>query len=117
MHVHNRDHVDLRIPGSLAAYVGDRPVSFCFFLACEVGGSKFLDSKDGNVQLEIIQHNVAIYQNVLPFLAQRNIPFLFTSSYLQSQATAYGAVKRLGEAWIKALGVGTFNIHDHDIAS
>lgn len=93
-----------------------------FFLACEVGGSKFIDSKDSNVQLQIIESNVKIYQTVFPYLAERKIPFIFSSSYLQFlvrecvlrvlahllivcpistlQQTSYGSVKRLGEAWI-----------------
>jgi len=102
LHVYNRTHVDLRVPGALEAYVGDRRVDFCFFLACEVGGSKFLENKDTNIQLDIVEHNVAIYQQVLPFLRNRRIPFLFSSSYLQAQPSPYGTIKRLGEAWIRA---------------
>lgn len=42
-------------------------------------------------------------QAVFPFLSARKIPFVFTSSYLQSQPTSYGAVKRMGEMWMRAL--------------
>lgn len=77
------------------------------FLACEVGGSKFIDSKSANTQLQILEHNVLIYQNVFNWLSERGrIPFLFTSSYLQMLQTSYGSIKRTGEAWIHALGFG-----------
>ena len=38
LEVKHRHHVDLRVRGSLASYAGK--LDFCFFLACEVGGSK-----------------------------------------------------------------------------
>lgn len=103
IHVRNRTHIDLREPGALNVFKDTR-IEFAFFLACEVGGSKFLNQAEA--QLNIIQHNVAMYQNVFPWLKQRNIPFIFTSSYLQFQSTPYGAVKRLGEMWISSMGWG-----------
>lgn len=116
--VRDRKHIDLRVPNSLDQF---HNVSFCFFLACEVGGSKFIDSKQDNIQLSIITHNLQIYQTVFPYLTSRNIPYLFTSSYLQSQPTSYGSVKRLGESWISAAGseslgktVRLWNIYGND---
>jgi nucleoside-diphosphate-sugar epimerase len=103
LEVRNRTDRDLRVAGALDAFAAER-VSFCFFLACEVGGSKFLTSEAA--QRAIVEHNVQIYQTVLPWLAARRVPFVFTSSYLQHQHTPYGAVKRLGEQWVGALGVG-----------
>jgi nucleoside-diphosphate-sugar epimerase len=102
--VRNRWHIDLRTPGALDVFDDDggAPIAYCFFLACEVGGSKFLGEQ--SQQAAIVESNVAIYQTVLPWLRARNIRFLFTSSYLQHQHTAYGSVKRLGEAWLAALG-------------
>ena len=60
-------------------------IDFVFFLACEVGGSKFLDDSNLTIQQQIIENNLKIYQVVFPYLARRKIPFLFTSSYLQAQ--------------------------------
>jgi nucleoside-diphosphate-sugar epimerase len=100
LQVFNRTTLDLRNPLALDSLTG--PISFAYFLACEVGGSKFIDSKQSGVQLSIIQHNLLIYQAILPKLHKAGIPYLFTSSYLQSQETAYGSIKRLGEQWIKA---------------
>lgn len=62
LHVRNRAHIDLRDPNALSTNFASEKISFCFFLACEVGGSKFIGSKDGNVQLDIVQNNVLIYQ-------------------------------------------------------
>ena len=36
-------HLDLRVHGSLSRF-DDTPISFSFFLACEVGSSKFITS-------------------------------------------------------------------------
>jgi len=84
----------------------DMDIQFVFFLACEVGGSKFIASSQSSVQKAIIENNVLIYQNVFPWLERTKTPFIFTSSYLESSAGSYGSIKRLGEAWISALGIG-----------
>lgn len=98
--VKNRRHVDLRIPGALN-YLDASNISFVFFLACEVGGSKYIDGT--NTQLEIVESNVRIYQTVFDWIKLNRKPFIFTSSYLQSQSTSYGSIKRLGEQWINSL--------------
>ncbi|EKX33445.1 hypothetical protein GUITHDRAFT_166454 [Guillardia theta CCMP2712] len=121
-HVRNRLHIDLREHGfidrkrrkyELTGYLGalgvfnGTKIDHCMFLACEVGGSKFIESSAQNLQLGIIESNLRIYQNVLPWLADRKIPFTFTSSYLQGTENSYGVVKRLGEQWIRNLdGLG-----------
>jgi len=105
-HVRNRLHIDLREHGALGVFNGTK-IDHCMFLACEVGGSKFIESSAQNLQLGIIESNLRIYQNVLPWLADRKIPFTFTSSYLQGTENSYGVVKRLGEQWIRNLdGLG-----------
>lgn len=100
LEVKNRQHIDLRVPGALDQFHKDQ-VSFVIFLACEVGGSKFLASN--SAQQLIVENNVLIYQVVFKWLHSRNIPYLFASSYLQSYPTPYGSVKRLGEAWMEAM--------------
>lgn len=101
----NRRHIDLRVPGALDVF-NESDVSFVFFLACEVGGAKFIHSSEKGSQRQIIENNVLMYQTVFKWLDERELPFLFTSSYLQGQPNAYGSIKRLGEAWIKGLGIG-----------
>jgi len=103
LHVRNREHIDLRVSGALDEFNATH-IDYCFFLACEVGGSKFIESAEQDTQLGIIESNLRIYQTVLPYLAHRRIPFVFTSSYLQGTENSYGVVKRLGEVWVHTLG-------------
>lgn len=49
----------------------------------------------------------AIFPLFLPRPLGRNrIPFLFSSTSLVAEPDAYGSIKRLGEAWVKALRLG-----------
>jgi nucleoside-diphosphate-sugar epimerase len=101
--VRNRKHIDLRVPGALDVF-DNTDITYCIFLACEVGGSKFIESTEQIIQVNIIDSNIRIYQTVFPWLTKRRIPFIFTSSYLQGTENSYGAIKRLGEVWIHSLG-------------
>ncbi len=103
VHVRNRRHIDLRVPGALDVF-NTTKLSYVFFLACEVGGSKFIESSARNLQIGIIESNIKMYQVVFPWIAAHKIPFVFTSSYLQGTANPYGVIKRLGEQWIHNLG-------------
>jgi nucleoside-diphosphate-sugar epimerase len=116
-----RAHVDLRDPAALPAFLERTPdawalpspilpeagtnprlnISFCFFLACEVGGSKFIDSAAASTQLAILRHNVQIYESVFPWLERTRTPFIFISSVLQFEPSPYGSIKRLGETWVR----------------
>ena len=103
LHVRNRRHIDLRVPGAMDVF-NNSGVSYVFFLACEVGGSKFIENSQRQLQAGIIESNIKMYQVVFPWLAAHDVPFVFTSSYLQGTANPYGAIKRLGEQWIHNLG-------------
>jgi nucleoside-diphosphate-sugar epimerase len=104
LEVKNRVHADLRVPGALSNLFGNTSIDYMILLACEVGGSKFLEADDAALQLNILQSNVQIYQSVLEFARVRDIPFLFTSSYLRfMEQGTYSAVKRLGEEWVQLL--------------
>jgi|LauGreDrversion2_3_1035106.scaffolds.fasta_scaffold83757_1 hypothetical protein len=61
LHVRNRRHIDLRVPGALDIFNRTK-ISYAFFLACEVGGSKFIESSARDLQLGIIESNVRMYQ-------------------------------------------------------
>ena len=41
---------------------------FVIFLACEVGGSKFIENSREQVQINIARSNVRMYENVFPWL-------------------------------------------------
>lgn len=79
-----------------------RNVDFVWFLAWEVGGSKFLT--DQNNFISIIKNNTQICANVFQFLEDTKIPFLFASTQLAAPDNVYGVTKLLGENWTKALG-------------
>ena len=101
LHVRNRRHIDLRVPGALDVFNGTR-IAYAFFLACEVGGSKFIESSARDLQLGIIESNVRMYQVVFPWLAARKVPFTFTSSYLQVRRAAPAA--RRASAAVRSRG-------------
>ena len=89
--VSNRLDIDLRFQTPPAD-----TYDFAFFLACEVGGSKFLTKEFS--QAKIWHYNSMIYDVVFPFLRSNNIPFLFSSSMLSGQPSAYGQIKLRGES-------------------
>lgn len=94
---------DLRIPNnySLQRYMLD--ADFVFFLAYEVGGSKYLNTKQGSYAF--LQSNTEIMSNVFEHLERLKKPFLFVSSQLaNNQNSPYGIQKRLGEFYTYALG-------------
>jgi nucleoside-diphosphate-sugar epimerase len=88
---------DLR-NGDMSMY---RDVDFVWFLAWDVGGSKYLTDKDNHVN--ILRNNTRICNTVFSFLEETRIPFLFTSSQLAESDNVYGITKLLGEEWTRAL--------------
>ena len=110
--VRGRAHVDLRSRAALDAFAAaEGPFSFVFFLACEVGGAKFLSSEAS--QAAILRHNVQIYEAVLPWARDAGLRLLFTSSSMRHLRTgAYAAIKALGEEYLGALG--HFTTRDND---
>lgn len=106
----NGGHQDLR-----KKQVFDEPYDYCFFMACDTGGIKYLENKQN--QINIIKNNLMIYNNVFEKLQKHKIPFLFTSSQLEQQRSAYGSIKRLGEEYAKLLGgqiVRFWNVYGYE---
>ena len=79
-----------------------KEVDFVWFLAWDVGGSKFLT--DRNNFISIIKNNTQICERVFQFLEETQLPFIFASSQLAAPDNVYGVTKLLGENWTKALG-------------
>lgn len=74
-----------------------------YFLAWDVGGSKYL--YDADTQLTQFDWNLALLTNVMPQI--KDIPFLFVSSQLSADCdSVYGVQKRLGEVWTRLLNRG-----------
>ena len=69
-----------------------------YFLAWDVGGSKFLYKKDS--QLTQMEWNNDLMNKIFPQIM--NIPFVFISSQLADKTdTVYGVQKQMGEVWAK----------------
>jgi len=76
-----------------------------YFLAFEVGGSKFLESADKN--FDYIQENSLLMAYVFKALRTTKTPFLFASSQMANMHhTNYGFLKDLGERYTKSLSNG-----------
>ena len=78
-------------------------VEFVFFLAYDIGGSKFLKDKQGNLQF--LMNNTQIMNNVFRLLDKHNKPFAFASSAMTEMPwSPYGNLKKLGEHFTESTG-------------
>ena len=94
----SRDH-DLSNASTLSALSSAIDKSdFIFFLAYDVGGSKYIT----NPTLEFMNNNSRIMLNTFPLLAKK--PFIFASSTMSNMNIAYGALKMVGEHYTRILG-------------
>jgi nucleoside-diphosphate-sugar epimerase len=87
---------DLRIRNNktLEAYV--RESDFVFFLAYDVGGSRYLLKNQDKSRF--ISNNMQIMSNTFEVLEKYKTPFIFASSQMAyMQNSSYGSLKRLGE--------------------
>lgn len=83
----------------------DAEIDTVYFLACEVGGSKYLFGDDqASVQVRILRYNMQMYEVVWPWLLERGLPTVFVSSQLSNEHIPYGTVKRVGESWAEEHG-------------
>lgn len=75
---------------------------FIFFLAFDVGGSRYL--KKYQYTYEFIDNNVMIMKNVFDLINKHKKPFIFTSSQMSNMSySPYGILKSLGEQYTKIL--------------
>lgn len=87
---------DLRIPNNkkLDQYMSD--CDFVFFLAWDVGGSRYLAKYQDT--FDFIQNNIKIVSNTFDCIKKYNKPFLFASSQMANMSySSYGVTKSLGE--------------------
>lgn len=106
--VKNPDHDDLRsIGGALydpESWATKIPESdFVFFLAFDVGGSRYLNEYQHSYQF--LHNNMKIMSNVFAALRHFEKPFIFASSQMANMShSPYGVAKLLGETYTKSLG-------------
>lgn len=76
---------------------------FVFFLAFDVGGSKYL--KKYQKSFGFLQNNIQIMENTFNILRITKKPFIFASSQMSNMDfSSYGTLKRIGEYYTEALG-------------
>ena len=80
---------------------------FVFFLAFDVGGSKYLNTYQNS--FEFIQNNVEIMANTFKSLKKNNSRFIFASSQMAEMIYSnYGLLKLLGEKYTNSIDNGKF---------
>ena len=112
------EHMDLRIDYAVDSYIRD--ADFVFFLAFDVGGSKYL--KKYQKTFDFVDNNVRLMTNTFRALKEMDKPFLFASSQMSNMAwSSYGALKAVGEHYCRALNspiIKFWNVYgiEHDAA-
>lgn len=94
---------DLRIPNNsiLEDYI--HKSDFIFFLAFDVGGSRYL--KEYQNHPKFISNNMRIIENTMSLIGKHSKPFIFASSQMSNmEQSTYGVLKNIGEIYTKLLG-------------
>lgn len=94
---------DLRIHNNeiLEKYI--RESDFIFFLAFDVGGSRYLQKYQKT--FEFLHNNVRIMSNTFYLLKKYSKPFIFSSSQMSNMSySPYGVSKAVGENYTSCLG-------------
>jgi len=99
----NGEEEDLRkIPNTKLMH-DIRISDFVFFLAFDVGGSRYL--KKYQHTFDFINNNTRLMANVFQYLAGYRKPFVFASSQMSNMSySPYGVMKRVGEMYTQNLG-------------
>jgi nucleoside-diphosphate-sugar epimerase len=89
---------------------------FCFFLAFDVGGSKYLNLNQNSYAF--IDNNLRIMSNVFTLLNKFKKPFVFASSQMSTMMHSnYGLLKLIGERAtesLNGLSVSFWNIYGNE---
>jgi nucleoside-diphosphate-sugar epimerase len=76
---------------------------FVFFLAFDVGGSRYL--KKYQHTFDFLQNNCKLMVNAFEYLNKHKKPFVFASSQMSNMTySPYGVLKNVGEMYTKSLG-------------
>jgi len=110
---------DLRTPNNPKLDQFMKECDFVFFLAWDVGGSRYLAKYQDTY--EFISNNVKIIANTFESIKKYNKPFLFASSQMANMSySTYGITKALGEksaAALNGITVKFWNVYgpEHDL--
>lgn len=115
----NNEKQDLRIQDNYELNELIRNADFVFFLAFDVGGSKYLTNLSKNEQFLV--NNTSLLLNTFSLLSKYEKPFIFTSTYLVGDlSNNYSLLKCLGERFsktINGLSVRLWNIYGFESIS
>lgn len=107
---------DLRRYDNQYLYECLQSCDFVYFLAFDVGGSKYLMRYEKT--FDFISNNVKIMNTVFDALEKTKIPFIFASSQMsQMNHSTYGCLKSLGERYTQSLNgltVRFWNVYGHE---
>jgi|TARA_R100000995_G_scaffold71200_1_gene39842 nucleoside-diphosphate-sugar epimerase len=94
---------DLRIDNDPLLYNKMEEADFVFFLAFDVGGSRYL--KKYEKTFSFMHNNIKIMSNTFSMLERTKKPFIFTSTQMSNMGhSSYGSLKKIGEWYTKILG-------------
>jgi nucleoside-diphosphate-sugar epimerase len=98
----NNKKQDLRIPNNITLINLIKRSDFIFFLAFDVGGSRYLKLYQDSAQF--ISNNLLIMGNTFSLIGKHNKKFIFASSQMSNMVYSnYGLLKRIGENYTKIL--------------
>lgn len=114
--IKNNEDEDLRIANNSKLRKAIESSDFVFFLAFDIGGSKFLQNCSQDRFFLI--NNTKILGNTFEILAENDSKFIFISSVLTKNLDhSYGLLKLLGEQFTHSLGglvVRLYNIYGNE---
>ena len=100
--IENGQEEDLRTIPNKKLMRDIRFADFVFFLAFDVGGSRYLQKYQHT--FDFINNNTRMMANVFGYLGEYNKPFVFASSQMSNMSySPYGVLKRVGELYTKSL--------------
>ena len=109
----NNPHEDLTLIPNLLLEERIADSDFVFFLAFDVGGSRYL--KKYQHTYNFINNNARLMANTFDILEKTKKPFVFASSQMSNMShSPYGTLKRVGELYtqtLKGLTVKFWNVY------
>lgn len=115
----NSPEQDLRIHQNPLLEKLIREADFIFFLAFDVGGSRYLQTYQQTY--DFISNNTKIINNTFDLIHKYNKKFLFASSQMANMSySSYGRMKSVGESYTEIIGglvVKFWNVYgiEHDL--
>ena len=118
----NGEHQDMRTIPSPELHRVIQTSDFIFFLAFDVGGSRYL--KKYQHTFDFVNNNARLMVNAFGLIEKYKKPFVFASSQMSNMShSPYGVLKRVGELYaqtLKGLTVKFWNVYgietDHEKA-